>query len=145
MKTTVRLRAPFATLRKPFARSYGETSEEVTPRAAKQVLLSLIGEYDRGAYPDSSVSVQHLTKSRVALTIRKIDQRKYGVQGKKPRPDYVEVLCEVDCLVSVDGGSRRSRPRGTPPARGHGARGLSQPGTERRPVRGVAGVVSRGP
>ena len=103
MKTTVRLRAPFVTLRKPFARSYAETSEEVTPWAAKQVLLSLIGEYDRGAYPDSSVSVQHLTKSRVALTIRKTDQRKYGVQGKKPRPDYVEVLCEVDCLVNVDG------------------------------------------
>ena len=36
-------------------------------------------------------------------TIRKSDQRKYGVQGKKPRPDYVEVLCEVDCLVNVDG------------------------------------------
>jgi CRISPR-associated protein Cas5t len=103
VKTTVRLRAPFATLRKPFARSYTETAEEVTPRAAKQVLLSLIGEYDRCAYADSAVSVQHLTKSRIALTIRKCDQRKYGVGGKKPRPEYVEVLCEVDCLVSVDG------------------------------------------
>ncbi len=99
----MRLRAPFATLRKPFARSYAETSEEVTPRAAKQVLLSLIGEYDRRAYPDSSVSVQHLTKSRVALTIRKCDQRKYGVMAKEPRPEYVEVLCEVDCLVCVEG------------------------------------------
>lgn len=103
MKTTVRLRAPFATLRKPFARSYAETSEEVTPQAAKQVLLSLIGEHDRRAYPDSSVSVEHLTKSRVALTIRKCDQRKYGVMAKQPRPEYVEVLCEVDCLVSVEG------------------------------------------
>jgi CRISPR-associated protein Cas5t len=103
VRTTVRLSAPFATLREPFARSYGETSEEVTPRAAKQVLLSLIGVHDRNAYPDAVVSVQHLTKSRVALTIRKCDQRKYGVQGKAPRPDYVEVLCGVDCLVSVEG------------------------------------------
>ena len=101
--TTVRLRAPFATLRKPFAHSYGETSEEMTPRAAKQVLLSLIGEYDREAHPDAVVTVQHLTKPRVALTIRKYDQRKYGVTGKRPRPEYVEVLCEVDCLVSIEG------------------------------------------
>ncbi len=103
MKTTVRVRAPFATLRKPFARSYGETSEEVTPRAAKQLLLSLIGVHDRKAHPDAVVTVQHLTKPRVALTIRKSDQRRYGVQGKKPRPEYVEVLCEVDCLISVEG------------------------------------------
>jgi CRISPR-associated protein Cas5t len=103
VKTTVRLRAPFATLRKPYARSYAETYEEVTPRAAKLVLLSLIGEHDRRAYADSSVSVRHLAKPRIALTIRKCDQRKYGVKGKEPRPDYVEVLCEVDCLVSVEG------------------------------------------
>jgi CRISPR-associated protein Cas5t len=101
--TTVRLLAPFATLRKPFARSYGETSEEVTPRAAKQVLLSLVGVHDRSAFPDAEVQVKHLCKQRIALTVRKSDQRKYGVQGKAPRPDYVEVLCEVDCLVTVDG------------------------------------------
>jgi CRISPR-associated protein Cas5t len=103
VKTVVRLLAPFATLRKPFARSYGETFEEVTPRAAKQVLLSLIGEWKRGAHPDAVVTVKHLTKSRVALTIRKYDQRKYGVKGKDPRPEYVEILCEVDCLVSIEG------------------------------------------
>ena len=60
--------------------------EEVTPRAAKQVLALP----DRGARPPrlpwTLVSVQHLTKPRVALTIRKYDQRKYGVKGKKPRP-----------------------------------------------------------
>ena len=79
--TTVRLRAPFATLRKPFARSYGETSEEMTPRAAKQVLLSLIGEYDREAHPDAVVTVQHLTKPRVALDdpkIRSTEVRRHG-------------------------------------------------------------------
>jgi CRISPR-associated protein Cas5t len=103
VKTTVRLRAPFATLRKPFARSYGETSEEVTPRAAKQVLLSLIGVHDRRAYPEAVVTIQHLSKPRIALTVRRCDQRKYGVKGKEPRPDYVEVLCEVDCLVTVEG------------------------------------------
>jgi CRISPR-associated protein Cas5t len=100
---TVRITAPFATLRKPLARSYGETHEELTPRAAKQVLLSLVGEPNRDAYPDTVIEVKSLTKPRIATTIQKMSQVKYGVAGKGHRPEYLEVLCGVDALVLVEG------------------------------------------
>ena len=100
---TVRITAPFATLRKPLARSYGETREQLTPHAAKQILLSLVGEPNRSAYPDTIIEVKSLTKPRIATTIQKMSQVKYGVPGKVPRPQYLEVLCGVDALAVVGG------------------------------------------
>jgi CRISPR-associated protein Cas5t len=100
---TVRITAPFATLRKPLARSYGETYEDLTAQAARQVLLSLVGEPNRNAYPDTVLKVKSLTKPRIATTIQRMSQVKYGVPGKSPRPEYLEVLCGVDALIQVEG------------------------------------------
>ena len=55
-------------------------------------------------------------------------------------PEYVEVLCEVDCLVSVEEAWPNAFAEAPSSPRAPFG-GLSQPWTERRPVRGVAGLL----
>ncbi len=107
----LRVEVPFACFRKPYAREYLETYDVPPFSTVYGMLLSLVGEEDRLVHVGASLAigmVQPAEKSRVIRTTRRWKSPDIAA-SKNARPDYQEVLSNVDLLVLLNDGEERSR------------------------------------
>ncbi len=106
--------APHASCRTSFARSFAESYALPPPATIYGMLLSLVGERQRRTHLGVKISVGFRRRPRIATVLKKLSRYKYGVPSKQARlgnaPDYVEVLCGVECLVLVDSISEPANP-----------------------------------
>lgn len=100
------IEAPYASFRKSYARSFGETYLFPPPATIYGMLLSLVGERLRVRHTGVQLAFAYLRQPRVATTLRKLSRFKYGVPAKQSNlgnaPDFLEVLCGIDFLCWID-------------------------------------------
>lgn len=105
--------APYASFRTSFARSYAETYLLPPPATIYGMLLSLVGERQRRAHLDVRLSIGFARRPRLSTVLKRLSRYKYGVPSKQAKlgnaPDYVEVLCGIECVVLVDSTSESAR------------------------------------
>ncbi len=101
--------APYASFRTSFARSYAETYPLPPPATIYGMLLSLVGERQRRTHLGVRLSIGFARRPRLSTVLKRLSRYKYGVPSKQAKlgnaPDYVEVLCGIDCVVLVDSAS----------------------------------------
>lgn len=103
---TLRVRAPFASFRKSYARSFAETYAFAPPATVYGMLLSLVGESLRATHVGARMAFAYKRRPKVTTTLRKLSRLKYGVVSKQAKlgnaPDFVETLCGIDFLCALD-------------------------------------------
>jgi CRISPR-associated protein Cas5t len=106
---SLRVEAPYASFRTSFARSYAETYPLPPPATIYGMLLSLVGERQRRAHLHVRLSIGFTRTPRLSTVLKRLSRYKYGVPSKQAKlgnaPDYVEVLCGIECVVLVDSAS----------------------------------------
>lgn len=111
---SLQVEAPYASFRTSFARSYAETYTLPPPATIYGMLLSLVGERQRRAHLGVKISIGFVRRPRLATVLKKLSRYKYGVPSKQAKlgnaPDYVEILCGIDCRVRVDSSAESSSP-----------------------------------
>lgn len=103
---TVRVQAPYASFRRSYARSFGESYPFAPPATVYGMLLSLVGERSRAHHVGVRLAFAYARQPTVATTLRKLSRYKYGVAIKQEKfgntPDFVETLCGLDFLCWID-------------------------------------------
>lgn len=102
---TMRVRVPYASFRKSYARSFAETYPFPPPATVYGMLLSLVGERRRARHAGVALAFAYARQPKVAITLRKLSRYKYGEANKQSaqgKPDFVETLCGIDFLCWVD-------------------------------------------
>jgi CRISPR-associated protein Cas5t len=106
---SLRVEAPYASFRTSFARSYAETYPLPPPATIYGMLLSLVGERQRRTHLGVRLSIGFIRRPRLSTVLKRLSRYKYGVPSKQAKlgnaPDYVEVLCGIECVVLVDSAS----------------------------------------
>jgi CRISPR-associated protein Cas5t len=73
------------------------------------MLLSLVGERQRRTHLGVKLSIGFFRRPRLSTVLQRLSRYKYGVPSKQAKlgnaPDYVEVLCGIECVVLVDSAS----------------------------------------
>jgi len=103
---SLRVTVPIATYRKPHAREYRETEIAPPPSTAYGLLLSLIGETSRYKYLDTQIAIAMFDipiKSTMLRTIHRSEKGNPRGVGKNKRPDFQEILSDVDVVFFVKG------------------------------------------
>lgn len=111
---TLYIHVPYASFRKSYARSFGETYPLPPPATVYGMLLSLVGECFRARHSGVRLAFAYKCRRRdigcgerclppIASTLRKLSRFKYGVGGKEgAKPDYIETVCGIEFLCWVD-------------------------------------------
>jgi CRISPR-associated protein Cas5t len=106
---TLRVKVPYASFRKSYARSFAETYPFPPPATVYGMLLSLVGERSRSRHVGAALAFAYAHEPRTSTTLRKLSRLKYGVPSKQSKlgnaPEFVETLCGIDFLCWVE--SRR--------------------------------------
>lgn len=123
---TLHVEVPYATFRKSYARSFGETYQLPPPATIYGMLLSLVGERFRKRHEGTRLALAYKCQKgggtrcgnpclpHIATTLRKLSRYKYGVPSKQSKlgnaPDFIETLCGIEFICWVD--SSREKPDG---------------------------------
>jgi CRISPR-associated protein Cas5t len=103
---TLHVETPYASFRKSYARSFGETYPLPPPATVYGMLLSLVGEQFRRRHEGVRLAFAYKRAPRIATTLRKLSRFKYGVPAKQSKlgnaPDFIETLCDIEFLCWVD-------------------------------------------
>jgi CRISPR-associated protein Cas5t len=108
----VRVSVPIACFRKGAAREYLETEEIPPPSTCYGLLLSLVGEVDRGRHRGARVTAALLeqpSRSVVLRTVWRVKNRPLG-SGGNTRPDYQQLLTGVELVIWVDSSPEEGEP-----------------------------------
>lgn len=100
------IEVPFASFRKSFARSYGETYAFVPPSTMYGMLLSLVGEQSRNRHEGVKLAFAYRSIPRISAGVQKRSRHKYGTIGA-PKDlgnslDFNERLCGISLLCWID-------------------------------------------
>lgn len=118
---TLYVHVPYASFRKSFARSFGETYPLPPPSTVYGMLLSLVGESHRRNHLGLQLGFAYRCRfdnktcgdrclPPIATTLRKLSRFKYGVGGKEgAKPDYIETVCGIEFLCWVDSSQESAR------------------------------------
>lgn len=97
---------PYASFRKSYARSLGETYLFPPPATVYGMLLSFVGEYFRACHVGVKLAFAYKRQPKIATTLRKLSRYKYGVASKQSKlgnaPDFIETLCNIEFICWVD-------------------------------------------
>lgn len=111
---SLHVEAPHGSFRTSFARSYAETYPLPPPSTLYGMLLSLVGERQRRAHLGVRLSIGFARSPRLTTVLKRLSRYKYGVPSKQAKlgnaPDFVEVLCGIDCRVRVDSSRESASP-----------------------------------
>jgi CRISPR-associated protein Cas5t len=105
---------PVACFRKGMAREYLETEIIPPPSTCYGFLLSLVGETQRSAHIGARVSAAIRGAPAISTVLRtmwRVKDRKLGSgQGNNARPDYQELLTNLELLIWLDSGDETGLP-----------------------------------
>jgi CRISPR-associated protein Cas5t len=111
---SLHVETPYGSFRSSFARSYAETYLLPPPSTLYGMLLSLVGERQRRAHLGVRLAIGFVRRPRLATVLTKLSRYKYGVPSKQAKlgnaPDYVEVLCGIDCRIDIDSMGESANP-----------------------------------
>lgn len=101
----LQIEVPVACFRQSRAREYAETYSVPPPATVYGMLLSLIGEWNRYRYCGTKLAIALLSQpnlSTVIRTFRRFKSKDIGYP-KNARPDYQQLLTDIQLWVSVKG------------------------------------------
>ncbi|MBD2069539.1 type I-MYXAN CRISPR-associated protein Cas5/Cmx5/DevS [Leptolyngbya sp. FACHB-671] len=112
MTIALKIEVPIACFRQSHAREYLETYPVPPPSTVYGMLLSLVGEMDRYEHCGTRLAIALLSepqKSRVVRTFHRYKTRNIH-DPSNIRPDYQELLTDIQLIVKVDQGTDRAKP-----------------------------------
>jgi CRISPR-associated protein Cas5t len=103
---------PIACFRQSRAREYAETYPVPPPATVYGMLLSIVGEMDRYKHCGVKLAIALLSNPEISTVIRTFRRfKKKEIQDpSNARPDYQELLTNVQFVVWVDGWKDREQP-----------------------------------
>lgn len=106
---------PVASFHAPYAREYLQTLDVPPPSTVYGMLLSLVGETDRGAHIGAEIALAQLAAPEHSTVLRTVwrikDANKPLGLGENRRPDFQELLTGVTLAVFLrEGKSEIARP-----------------------------------
>lgn len=103
----LQVEVPIACFRQSRAREYAETYPVPPPSTVYGMLLSIVGEMDRYKHCGTRLAIALLStpqKSTVVRTFRRFKKKEIG-DPVNARPDYQELLTDIQFVVWVDPGA----------------------------------------
>jgi len=105
---------PVACFRKGMAREYLETELIPPPSTCYGFLLSLVGETQRSAHSGARVSAAIRGEPAISTILRTVwrvkDRKMAPGQGNNARPDYQELLTNLELLIWLDSSGETGLP-----------------------------------
>jgi CRISPR-associated protein Cas5t len=108
----LRVEVPIACFRQSRAREYAETYPVPPPSTVYGMLLSIVGEMNRYKHCGVKIAISLLSipqKSTVIRTFRRFKKKDIH-DPTNARPDYQELLTDVQFIVWVDAGTDKAHP-----------------------------------
>jgi CRISPR-associated protein Cas5t len=112
MSIALRIEVPIAGFRQSRAREYAETYPVPPPSTVYGMLLSIVGEMDRYKYCGTQLAIALFSepaKSTVIRTFRRFKKKEIS-DPSNARPDYQELLTDIQFVVWVAAGSDAESP-----------------------------------
>lgn len=106
------IEVPIACFRQSRAREYIETYPVPPPSTVYGMLLSLVGETDRHRHCGTRLAIALLEQPEQSIVLRTVHRfkKKNIADPSNIRPDYQEVLTNIQFIVWIDAGSDKARP-----------------------------------
>ncbi|MBD1842447.1 type I-MYXAN CRISPR-associated protein Cas5/Cmx5/DevS [Cyanobacteria bacterium FACHB-63] len=112
MSITLRIEVPIACFRQSRAREYAETYPVPPPATVYGMLLSMVGEMDRYKHCGTQIAIALLSKpekSTLIRTFRRFKKKEIS-DPSNARPDYQELLTNVDLIVWINSEKETQQP-----------------------------------
>lgn len=111
-RVVLKVEVPIACFRKSRAREYIETYPVPPPSTVYGMLLSLVGEVDRYKHCGVKLAIALLSEPEKSTVIRSIHRFKTKniYDPKNNKPDYQELLTNIEFVVWVDTGVDTAKP-----------------------------------
>lgn len=108
----LRVEIPIACFRQSRAREYAETYPVPPPSTVYGMLLSLVGEMDRYKHCGVKLAIALLSEPKISTVIRTFRRfkKKDIHDSTNARPDYQELLTDIQFVVWVDSEIEQARP-----------------------------------
>ena len=114
MKDTIALsvEVPVASFRESRAKDYIASYPVPPPSSVYGMLLSMVGEVNRHRHCGVRLAMAFLSIPEKSVILRKIRRFKHEdlTSSENSRPDYQEILTEIEMLVWVDASQDKSEP-----------------------------------
>jgi CRISPR-associated protein Cas5t len=112
MPITLQIEVPIACFRQSHAREYLETYPVPPPSTVYGMLLSLVGETDRYQHCGTRLAIALISEPKKSTVIRTFHRyKKRNIHDSSNiRPDYQELLTNINLLVWVDAGTDKAQP-----------------------------------
>lgn len=109
---TLQIEVPIACFRQSNAREYAQTYPAPPPSTVYGMLLSVVGEMNRYLHCGTKIAIALLNKPRKSTVIRTFRRfkRKDIHDPVNSRPDYQELLTEIEFIVLIDSQQDKSQP-----------------------------------
>jgi CRISPR-associated protein Cas5t len=107
MTIALQIEVPIACFRQSRAREYAETYPVPPPSTVYGMLMAIVGETDRYKHCGVRLAIALLSqpqKSTVIRTFRRFKKKEISA-SENARPDYQELLTDIQFLVWVDSGT----------------------------------------
>lgn len=111
-RVALKVEVPIACFRKSRAREYIETYPVPPPSTVYGMLLSLVGEVDRYKHCGVKLAIALLSEPEKSTVIRTVHRFKTKniYDSKNNKPDYQELLTNIEFVVWVDTGVDTAKP-----------------------------------
>lgn len=112
MSIALQVDVPIACFRQSRAREYAETYPVPPPSTVYGMVLSMVGEMDRYKHCGTRLAIALLStpaKSTVIRTFRRFKKKELD-EPSNARPDYQELLTDIQFIVHVDAGTDLEQP-----------------------------------
>lgn len=109
---TLQVEVPIACFRQSRAREYAETYPVPPPSTVYGMLLSLVGEIDRYKHCGTKLAIAMLSEpaqSTIIRTFRRFKKKDIS-DSSNARPDYQEILTDIQFIVRVNAGTDATKP-----------------------------------
>lgn len=108
----LRVEVPIACFRQSRAREYAETYPVPPPSTVYGMLLSIVGEMDRYKHCGVKLAIALLSKPELSTVIRTFRRfKKKDIHDpSNARPDYQELLTDIQFVVWITAGTDASKP-----------------------------------
>lgn len=112
MNIILKIDVPIASFPTSRSREYRETYPVPPPSTIYGMLLSIVGETDRYKHCGVKIAIALLSEPAKSISFRKIRRFKFKNIGhlKNTRPDFQEILTNIELIVWVNEGEDKAKP-----------------------------------